>query len=110
VHLFVTRAGHFSHCLSGYNPTLSGSSIRLENGMRIDLHSQYKNQAASYTEQYVKLAQEQNLKKIIFIVGRGNHSKDKIPVIKPLVIETVKGLGLEARTSPRNPGQIVVTL
>jgi hypothetical protein len=95
---------------AGHNPDINVLCPVLNNHMRIDLHNQYKPQAAKLAEKYVRLAQTQSLNTITFIVGKGIHSPDNIPKIKPHVMATLKRLGMNAYSPDRNPGQIVVKL
>jgi len=51
----------------------------------IDLHGLHVTEAIQRVEQRVKQAREEGRKNLTVIVGRGNHSVDGIPKLKPAV-------------------------
>lgn len=52
----------------------------------------------------------QPLSQFIFISGKGKHSKDGKPVLKPMILEKCKEMNYQARVDPMNEGQIIVSL
>ncbi|KZV74404.1 hypothetical protein PENSPDRAFT_204468 [Peniophora sp. CONT] len=93
-----------------HNPELVGPRARLRNEMRIDLHLQYRSAAVDYVKSYATSARAQGLNKLIFIVGKGLHSEDNISKLRPLVLDALKSLGMDARSPEYNIGEIVVKL
>jgi len=74
----------------------------------IDLHGLFVEEAKNFAEERIKLCKEKKVDALIIIVGRGNHSIDNIPKIKPAIEQLVKSNGLESRMNEPNPGCITV--
>ncbi|VDC06987.1 unnamed protein product [Peniophora sp. CBMAI 1063] len=95
---------------NAHNPELVGARARLRNEMRIDLHHQFRAAAVEYVTKYATSARDQGFDKLIFIVGRGLHSEDNVPKLRPLVLETLRSMDMEAHSPRSNPGEIIVKL
>jgi len=74
----------------------------------IDLHGLFVEESKDFVEERIKLCKQKNVDALIIIVGRGNHSADKIPKIKPAIEELVKIHGIESRINEPNPGCITL--
>ncbi|KZV60621.1 hypothetical protein PENSPDRAFT_694110 [Peniophora sp. CONT] len=92
------------------NPEFVGPQATLYNDMRVDLHLQYRAHAVGYVKNYITFARDQGLDRIIFIVGRGLHSHDNVSKLRPIVLDALNSLGLEAYSPQYNTGEIVVKL
>ncbi|ORX51154.1 DUF1771-domain-containing protein [Piromyces finnis] len=72
----------------------------------IDLHGLFVEESKGFVEERIKLCKQKNIDALIVIVGRGNHSIDKIPKIKPAIEELVNTHGIEYKMNEPNPGCI----
>ncbi|KAA1101333.1 hypothetical protein PGT21_017061 [Puccinia graminis f. sp. tritici] len=77
----------------------------------IDLHGLYVKEALTYAEKFIEKAQKKGRPdRLNFIVGRGLHSVNSKPQVKPAIEELVRKHQLAFEIHPRNPGIIVVHL
>lgn len=53
---------------------------------------------------------EEKVDKVIFITGRGKHSDERGPVLRPIVLLTSKRIGFECCISKKNPGKVEVEI
>ncbi|KAI9229077.1 MAG: hypothetical protein DHS80DRAFT_8386, partial [Piptocephalis tieghemiana] len=53
----------------------------------VDLHGLYVPEALEKVKEFVKKAKEGQQLRVVFIVGRGNHSRKGIPKLRPAVTE-----------------------
>ena len=60
--------------------------------------------------EYVLKNLEPWIKKVNFIVGRGNHSKNNIPLVKPAVLHKTAELGFKREIMETNPGVVSVMI
>jgi DNA-nicking Smr family endonuclease len=74
----------------------------------IDLHGLFVEESKTFVEERIKLCKSKNVDALIIIVGRGNHSADKIPKIKPAIEELVRIHGIESRINEPNQGCITL--
>jgi len=74
----------------------------------IDLHGLFVEESKNFAEERIKLCKQKNVDALIIIVGRGNHSIDNIPKIKPAIEELVRSYAVESRMNEPNPGCITI--
>jgi len=74
----------------------------------IDLHGLFVEESKNFVEERIKLCKQKNVDALIIIVGRGNHSADKIPKIKPAIEELVRAHNIESKINEPNPGCITL--
>ncbi|OHS96821.1 hypothetical protein TRFO_09704 [Tritrichomonas foetus] len=51
---------------------------------------------------------DQKLSQLIFISGKGHHSKEGKAVLKPMILEKCKDMKYKPQIDPKNEGQILV--
>ncbi|KAG2150401.1 hypothetical protein DEU56DRAFT_898827 [Suillus clintonianus] len=74
----------------------------------VDLHGLYVPEAQSYFKDAIKEAQDRGASSLCVIVGKGNHSDNNVPKIKPAIQDLGKSLGLPIEVDPRNDGCLIV--
>jgi DNA-nicking Smr family endonuclease len=74
---------------------LKAGELRVE--ARLDLHGQARDGALAALERFVESAREQDKRCLLVIHGRGAHSADDAPVLKPLVWRWLAASALAAR-------------
>lgn len=76
----------------------------------VDLHGLYVSEARSYFDIAVQGARDREESSLRVIVGKGNHSDNNIPKIKPAIQAHGESLGLSIEVDPRNDGCLIVSL
>ncbi|KAG2150394.1 hypothetical protein DEU56DRAFT_850881 [Suillus clintonianus] len=76
----------------------------------VDLHRLYVQEALFYFNDAVQGGQDRGESSLRVIVGKGNHSENNIPKIKPAIQDRAGSLGLHVEVDPRNDGCLVVSL
>ncbi|KAG1813739.1 hypothetical protein EV424DRAFT_1416248, partial [Suillus variegatus] len=76
----------------------------------VELHGLYVSEAESYFDISVQEAQDREESSLRVIVGKGIHSDNNIPKIKPAILAHAKSLGLPIEVDPRNEGCLIVSL
>ncbi|KAG1870128.1 hypothetical protein DFJ58DRAFT_653127, partial [Suillus subalutaceus] len=86
--------------------------MRLMNGVpdTVELHGLFVSEAKSYFSNAVRRARDSGESPLYVIVGRGNHSENNIPRIKPEIQEYGRSLGLGVEVDPHNDGRLIVSL
>ncbi|OJA11637.1 hypothetical protein AZE42_04754 [Rhizopogon vesiculosus] len=92
----------------------ASAKIFQENNQRsrpntVDLHGLYVTEAEFYFERAVQQVRERGESSLRVIVGKGNHSDDNIPKIKPAIQTLGKNLGMTVNVDPTNDGCLIVT-
>ena len=86
------------------SPKIEGSSLV------IDLHWLTQKQCDRYVRCVMsnkpKKVNGQTLSMVVFIPGKGTHTKDGKPKLKPFTMELLKELGYEASVDPHNEGRV----
>ncbi|RYP41719.1 hypothetical protein DL769_011524 [Monosporascus sp. CRB-8-3] len=75
----------------------------------IDLHGLFVEEAKDILEERIKYAQANGQMHLHVIVGKGNHSVDRVQKLKPRVEQVCRDLGLQYSTE-ENEGRIYVNL
>ncbi|KAG1760495.1 hypothetical protein EDD22DRAFT_74255 [Suillus occidentalis] len=76
----------------------------------VDLHGLYVAEARSYFDISLQGARDREESSLRVIVGKGNHSDNNTPKIKPAIQAHGKSLGLSVEVDPRNDGCLIVSL
>ncbi|KAG1802625.1 uncharacterized protein HD556DRAFT_1331134, partial [Suillus plorans] len=76
----------------------------------VDLHGLYVAEAKTYFDTSVQAAWDRGESSLRVIVGKGNHSDNNIPKIKPAIQTHGESLGLSIEVDPRNEGCLIVSL
>ncbi|KAG2368415.1 hypothetical protein BDR07DRAFT_1325201, partial [Suillus spraguei] len=76
----------------------------------VDLHGLYVSEAKSYFDIAVQGARDREESSLRVIVGKGNHSDNNAPKIKPAIQAHGKSLGLSIAVDPRNDGCLIYLL
>jgi len=82
--------------------------IKKEKQVIHDLHGFNKKQANKYVLRVLVYASYHGLRNILFITGKGIHSPNKSPIIRPLVIKLCNRMGFKAVLRPDNEGVVEV--
>lgn len=82
-----------------YGPTLT-----------LDLHGKRKPECIWFVENVLNANKNSRYSKINFITGKGKHSLNKVPILRPLVMEICEKRGLVARPLDDNNGVVQVDL
>ena len=77
-----------------------------EDTQEIELHGKNLVDAKEAVIRALDSAQQNKIKKIFFITGRGNHSKGNVPVLRPMVLKVCKERGFNPTLS-QNKGTII---
>ncbi|KAG2048241.1 hypothetical protein BDR06DRAFT_895887, partial [Suillus hirtellus] len=77
---------------------------------QVELHGLYVSEAESYFDISVQEARDREESSLRVIVGKGIHSDNNIPKIKPAILAHAKSLGLPIEVDPRNEGCLIVSL
>ncbi|KAG1881357.1 hypothetical protein C8R48DRAFT_639 [Suillus tomentosus] len=76
----------------------------------VDLHGLYVAEAKTYFDTSVQAAWDRGEPSLRVIVGKGNHSDNNVPKIKPAIQAHGESLGLSIEVNPRNEGCLIVSL
>lgn len=76
----------------------------------IDIHGLKVREAHRQVERALADAILVKAPRLRIITGRGNHSKNGIPVLKESIIESMKDMGLPCEPNPKNPGELWVDI
>ncbi|KAG1752990.1 hypothetical protein EDB19DRAFT_2035542 [Suillus lakei] len=76
----------------------------------VDLHGLYVEEAKLYFHDAIRGVRDLGESSIRVIVGKGNHSLNNIPRVKPAIQEYGESLGLGVEVDPHNDGCFVVSL
>ncbi|KAG1900678.1 uncharacterized protein F5891DRAFT_303905 [Suillus fuscotomentosus] len=76
----------------------------------VDLHGLYVAEAKTYFDTSVQEAWDRGESSLRVIVGKGNHSDNNVPKIKPAIQAHAESLGLSIEVDPRNEGCLIVSL
>lgn len=82
-----------------YGPTLT-----------LDLHGKRKPECIWFVENVLNANKNSRYSKINFITGKGKHSLNKVPILRPLVMEICEKRGLIAKPLDDNNGVVQVDL
>lgn len=74
----------------------------------VDLHHYTSSQAQRLVLRCLQKAPESDIQEINFITGRGMHSKNKKPILRPLVLNLCKSKGIKAEICKQNNGVVSV--
>lgn len=80
-----------------------------DNTQEIELHGKTYDEAQELVISALDSAKINHFRKILFITGRGRHSIDNIPVLKPMVLKISKKKGFNLSLS-KNKEQLLVAL
>ena len=73
----------------------------------VDLHGYFSAEASEIVKNYLRRAKrEGNVAQIEFITGRGLHSKDGVPVLRPMVLQLCQDMGFNAYVG-NNKGVVI---
>lgn len=75
--------------------------------LTIDLHEHTVGEAVAKVK-YILGKLEPHIKKVNFITGRGNHSKNNVPLVRPAVFQVIGDLGYQTEVMEKNPGIVSV--
>ncbi|KAG1816050.1 uncharacterized protein BJ212DRAFT_208249 [Suillus subaureus] len=75
----------------------------------VDLHGLHVPEALSYFDISVQKARDLEESSLCVIVGKGNHSDNNAPKIKPAIQARGESLGLSIEVDPRNDGRLIVS-
>ncbi|KAG2043493.1 hypothetical protein BDR03DRAFT_941558, partial [Suillus americanus] len=75
----------------------------------VDLHGLYVSEARSYFDIAVQKARNREESSLRVIVGKGNHSDNNTPKIKPAIQAHGESLGLSIEVDSRNDGCLIVS-
>ncbi|KAK8858147.1 hypothetical protein M9Y10_013248 [Tritrichomonas musculus] len=96
------------------NKNNNKSGIVVPVSVSFDFHGVKYNDCESFVsyalKNHPKAIGNQKLSQFIFISGKGKHSKDGKPVLKPMILDKCKEMNYAARVDPMNEGQIIVPL
>lgn len=96
------------------NNNKAGASIEVPVSVSFDFHgvkyTDCENFVTYALQNRPKMIGNQRLTQFIFISGKGKHSKDGKPVLKPMILDKCKELSYQANVDPMNEGQIIVPL
>ncbi|KLO08690.1 hypothetical protein SCHPADRAFT_599490 [Schizopora paradoxa] len=92
-----------------YNNKYCGAAQRLE---LVNLHNLHVEEAKGYTLQHIHACMQRNIKRTRIITGRGSHSVDNIPKIRPAIEELLVTLSCVKNCFrfPDNEGMLLVCL
>ncbi|OAV92928.1 hypothetical protein, variant [Puccinia triticina 1-1 BBBD Race 1] len=77
----------------------------------IDLHGLYVKESLTYAEKFIQRAEKNGRPdRLQFIVGKGLHSVNSKPLLKPAIEGLIRKHKLAFEEHPRNPGILVVQL
>ncbi|KAG1900677.1 uncharacterized protein F5891DRAFT_1109273 [Suillus fuscotomentosus] len=76
----------------------------------VELHGLHVSEAEFYFDVSVQEARDREESSLRVIVGKGIHSENNIPKIKPAILAHAKSLGLPIEVDPRNEGCLIVSL
>ena len=74
--------------------------------LRINLHGHTKETALPFITRILDAASSRGVATVTFITGRGAHSINGVPVLRPLVLELCQRRGVPARVG-RNEGRVI---
>ncbi|KAH7926710.1 hypothetical protein BV22DRAFT_333267 [Leucogyrophana mollusca] len=103
-------------CSQSWSPSKESSEIifKANNAKRkpdqIDLHGLPVSDALEFSLSAIKDARKRGSKQIRFIVGKGLHSPDGLPKIKPALQGYLSSRGIRNEIDPQNDGVLVVYL
>jgi len=86
-----------------------GHNLRVK-AREIDVHGLRVREALLRVEQALRDMLLQSATNLRVIVGRGNHSVNKIPVLKMAVLKAMRRHGISAQVDSSNPGVVIITL
>lgn len=78
--------------------------------LTLDLHGMRKPECQWYIENVLEATKNSKYSKINFITGKGKHSVNKVPILRPLVMEISDKKGFKSRLLDENPGVVQVEL
>ncbi|KAG9306484.1 hypothetical protein G9A89_008420 [Geosiphon pyriformis] len=81
---------------------------RHRNKDEIDLHGLFVKEALEYTEERIKLCKANRIDTLMIIVGKGNHSLNGIPKLKPAIGELVQKYQFRCTPNKPNSGCLYV--
>ncbi|KZT22602.1 hypothetical protein NEOLEDRAFT_1180838 [Neolentinus lepideus HHB14362 ss-1] len=76
----------------------------------IDVHRLRVGEAIRETEKAIRDLLGDNGRDLRVITGRGNHSVNKMPVLKVALLKHLQSIQFPARVDPANPGLIIVSI
>ncbi|KAI5520061.1 duf1771-domain-containing protein family [Trichomonas vaginalis G3] len=80
--------------------------LRARKSLTIDLHGFKSEEAVEYVSRAIRNSRN-SVGSIYFVTGRGIHSKDKLSVLRPLVMRMCRKAGAETFLQKGNPGVVV---
>ncbi|THU99973.1 hypothetical protein K435DRAFT_776824 [Dendrothele bispora CBS 962.96] len=76
----------------------------------VDVHGLLVPEAIEVTELAFRDALRNGKSQLQVIVGKGKHSQDKVPKLKPAISKAMKKHGIECVVNPRNAGVLLLSL
>ncbi|ETW80412.1 hypothetical protein HETIRDRAFT_440315 [Heterobasidion irregulare TC 32-1] len=76
----------------------------------VDLHGLRVSEAIKYANEAVTKARSRGDLTLSLIVGRGLHTEDKVPKLKPAIMQFLENLGLAVAEQPGNAGRLIIQL
>ncbi|KAJ3538305.1 hypothetical protein NM688_g6540 [Phlebia brevispora] len=76
----------------------------------VDVHRLQVTEAMSEVKRALKEALESDAPELRIITGRGNHSKGKLPILKPTIKREMEKHHINPEDDPKNPGVLVIKL
>ncbi|KAJ8077168.1 hypothetical protein PM082_001596 [Marasmius tenuissimus] len=89
---------------------LAKNTEEMLNGDEIDVHGLLVEEAVDATEAAFRKILKDGKDSLRVIVGKGNHSKDATPKLKPAVTAAMKNHGFQCNPDPRNAGVLLLSL
>ncbi|KAF9484415.1 hypothetical protein BDN70DRAFT_872412 [Pholiota conissans] len=77
---------------------------------KIDVHGLRPREAFDRIERAIVRANEEKRTTVVVIVGKGLHSVNQQPTLKPVVMREMQRLKIKCEINPRNAGQLIITL
>ncbi|KAF8973011.1 hypothetical protein BDZ97DRAFT_1912609 [Flammula alnicola] len=77
---------------------------------KIDVHGLRPREAFDRIERAIVQANQEMRSIVHVIVGKGLHSINQQPTLKPAVLREMQRLKFKCEVNPRNPGQLIITL
>ncbi|KIM45399.1 hypothetical protein M413DRAFT_442071 [Hebeloma cylindrosporum] len=77
---------------------------------KIDVHGLRPREAFDRIERAIVKANQEKRTHVVVIVGKGLHSVNQQPTLKPAVMREMQRLGIKCEVNTRNPGQLIISL
>jgi len=87
------------------NPSSSSTTLQT---LEIDVHGLLVGEAVEETEEAFRDVLRNGHRFLRVIVGRGNHSRDRVPKLKPALMQVMSQYGFKCTVDYNNPGVIIL--